>query len=46
VVDHERITRTFAEGPGTIELLITYEVVDGKIINAWLLPGPKTLDPQ
>ncbi len=46
VVDHERITRTFPEGPGTIEILITYEVVDGKITNAWLLPGAKTIAPQ
>ncbi len=44
VVDHERVTRTFPEGPGTIELIATYEVVDGKIINAWFLAGPKTLD--
>ncbi len=44
VVDHERVTRTFPEGPGTIELIVTYEVVDGKIINAWFLAAPKTLD--
>ena len=46
VVDHERVTRTFPEGPGTIELIATYEVVDGKIINAWFLASPKTLDPR
>ncbi|MCX6848218.1 MAG: nuclear transport factor 2 family protein [Verrucomicrobia bacterium] len=46
VVDHERVTRTFPEGPGTIELIVTYEVVDGKIINAWFLASPKTLDSQ
>ena len=44
VVDHERVTRTFPEGTGTIELVATYEVVDGKILNAWFLSGPKTLD--
>lgn len=44
VIDHERVTRTFPEGPGTIDLVATYEVVDGKIINAWFLSGPKTLD--
>lgn len=44
VVDHERVTRTFPEGAGTIELMATYEVLDGKIINAWFLNGPKTLD--
>jgi hypothetical protein len=46
VVDHERVTRTFPEGTGTIELIVTYEVVDGKIINAWFLASPKTLDSQ
>lgn len=46
VIDHERVTRTFPEGPGTIELIVTYEVVDGKIINAWFLASPKTLDSQ
>jgi hypothetical protein len=44
VVDHERVTRTFPEGTGTIELLATYEVLDGKIINAWFLPGARTLE--
>lgn len=44
VVDHERVARTFPEGTGTIELIATYEVLDGKIINAWFLTGPKTLD--
>lgn len=46
VIDHERVTRTFPEGPGTIELIVNYEVVDGKIINAWFLASPKTLDSQ
>ncbi|MEP6672955.1 MAG: nuclear transport factor 2 family protein [Chthoniobacter sp.] len=43
VVDHEEVTRTFPEGTGTIELLATYEVLDGKIINAWFLSGPRRL---
>lgn len=46
VIDHERVTRTFPEGPGTIELIATYEVIDGKIVNVWFLAGPKTLSPQ
>ncbi|WP_397384022.1 nuclear transport factor 2 family protein [Prosthecobacter sp.] len=46
VVDHERVTRTFPDGTGTIDLVATYEVVDGKIINAWFLASPKTLDSQ
>lgn len=44
VVDHECVTRTFPEGTGTVELIATYEVLDGRIINAWFLTGPKTLD--
>lgn len=44
VVDYERVARTFPEGTGVIELVATYEVLDGKIINAWFLTGPKTLD--
>lgn len=43
VVDHERVTRSFPEGIGTVELIATYEVLDGRIINAWFLSGPKTL---
>ena len=44
VIDHERVTRTFPEGTGTIDLVATYEVIDGKITNAWFLAGPKTHD--
>lgn len=44
VVDHERVERTFPEGTGSVELIATYEVVDGRITNAWFLTGPKTLD--
>lgn len=44
VVDHEKVTRTFSEGTGTVELIATYEVRDGKIVRAWFLTGPKTLD--
>lgn len=43
VIDHEVVTRTFPEGPGTLELVATYEVVDGRIQNAWFLAGAKTL---
>ena len=41
VVDHELVTRSFPEGPGTVQLLATYEVLDGRIANAWFLTGPK-----
>lgn len=44
VVDQERVERTFPEGTGSVELIATYEVVDGRITNAWFLTGPKTLD--
>lgn len=43
VVDHELVTRTFAEGTGTIELTMIYEVQKGKIQRAWMIPGPKTV---
>jgi len=44
VIDHERVTRTFPEGPGTIELVMTYEVKAGRITRAWTLAGTKQLD--
>ncbi|MBN9693630.1 MAG: nuclear transport factor 2 family protein [Verrucomicrobia bacterium] len=44
VVDHETVTRTFPEGPGTLELIMLYEVRDGRIAQAWSLIGPKRLD--
>jgi hypothetical protein len=43
VIDHERITRTFPEGPGTLELTMIYEVKDGRITRAWTIIGKKTL---
>jgi hypothetical protein len=44
VVDHEQVRRTFPEGAGTIELIMTYEVRDGRIARSWSIVGPKTLD--
>lgn len=44
VVDHERITRTFPEGTGSIELMAIYEVVDGKIVRATFRFGDRVLD--
>ena len=44
VIDHEHVTRTFPEGTGTVELVATYEVIHGQIMQAWFLTGPKTLD--
>lgn len=44
VIDHERVTRTFPEGPGKADAVVIYEVESGKIARAWLIPGAKTLD--
>ena len=43
VIDHEKVTRTFPEGPGTVELIMTYEVKAGRIARAWTRIGPKTV---
>jgi len=43
VIDHEEVTRTFPEGPGKIELLMIYEVQNGRIAKAWSIAGTKTL---
>lgn len=44
VVDHERIARTFPEGTGTVEMIMIYEVREGRIARAWSMLGAKTLD--
>jgi len=44
VVDHEEVARTFPEGPGRIELIMIYEVQNGRIAKAWSIAGEKTLD--
>lgn len=43
VIDHEKVMRTFPEGPGSIELIMIYEVTSGRISRAWTIAGPKTL---
>ena len=43
VIDHEVVTRTFPEGPGTLEVVMIYEVQAGRIAKSWSLPGAKTL---
>jgi hypothetical protein len=43
VIDHESVARTFPEGPGSIELVMIYEVKEGRIATAWLIAGPRTL---
>ena len=34
VIDHEHVSRTFAEGPGSVDLVAIYEVIDGRIQSA------------
>lgn len=43
VVDHERVTRNFPEGTGSLEMLCVYEVVDGRIRRASFALGAKRL---
>ena len=43
VIDHEKVTRTFPEGPGEIELVMIYEVKGNRIARAWSIPGPRTV---
>lgn len=44
VIDHERVTRTFPGGFGSLELIATCEVAEGKIVKATFLAGPRRLD--
>ena len=44
VIDREEVTRTFPEGPGTLQVIAIYEVRDGKIVTARFLAGAKTMD--
>jgi putative hydrolase of HD superfamily len=46
VTDAEIVTRNFAEGRGTLDLLCVYEVTDGLIQRAWFATGKKALHPQ
>lgn len=46
VIDHERVTRTFPDGAGEAELVMIYEVQDGRIAKAWIIAGAKTLAPK
>ena len=43
VVDHEKVTRTFPEGPGEVELVMIYEVKAVRIARAWSITGSKTI---
>ena len=41
---HDRVTRTFPEGPGTVELVMIYEVENEKIAKACVIAGAAKLD--
>lgn len=43
VVDFEEVRRTFPEGPGTLQLIMIYEVREGRIARAWSMAGAKIL---
>ncbi len=45
VVDHETVTRTFADGPGEVDVLAIYEVEAGRIAKAWFKMGPPRSHP-
>ncbi len=44
VVDQEKVSRTFLEGTGTLDVIAIYEIQRGKIARAWFMVGAKTLD--
>ena len=44
VIDHEEVTRTFAEGAGKVELVAIYDVCDGRIATARFISGSRKLD--
>ncbi len=44
VIDHERVSQTFLEGAGAVELVAIYEVRDQKIVRATFVRGPKTMN--
>jgi hypothetical protein len=46
VIDHERVTRTFPEGPGSVELIAIYEISGGKIAKATFKFGEKRPGPR
>ncbi len=45
VIDHEKVIRTFPEGAGEIELVMIYEVTNGRIAKAWSIAGEKKIFP-
>jgi hypothetical protein len=41
VIDHEKVSRTFPEGKGEIELVMIYEVKNDRIVKAWSIAEEK-----
>jgi hypothetical protein len=46
VIDHEVVSRTFPEGPGKVDLVAIYEVVDGLIRSQSVQVSNQRLDAQ
>jgi hypothetical protein len=44
VIDHEEVSRSFPEGPGRVDMVAIYEVVDGKIQSASVQVSNQRLD--
>jgi hypothetical protein len=44
VIDHERVTRTFTEGSGSVDMVAIYEVNGGRIESASIQVSNKRLD--
>ena len=44
VVDQERVTRTFPEGTGQMDVIAIYEVENDRIVKTWFKLGARTLD--
>jgi len=44
VVDQERVSRMFPQGPGEVEVVAIYEVENGKIAKAWFRMGEPVLE--
>ena len=46
VIDHERVTRTFPAGTGTLDAIAMYEVQGPRITRVWFIFGAPVLHPK
>ena len=46
VIDHEKVTRMFPEGPGTRDAVAMYEVQGQRIARVWFIFGAPVLNPK